>query len=365
MAAIADNTVDLVVTSPPYPMIAMWDHIFAAQSGPAAEALAAENGPAAFEAMHRCLDAVWTELFRVLSDGGFACINIGDAVRTFGGAFALYPNHARILSAAGQLGFTVLPTILWRKPTNAPSKFMGSGMMPPNAYVTLEHEHILILRKGRKRVLSLDADRQRRRASAYFWEERNAWFSDVWIDLRGTDQANDSGQTRERSGAFPQELPFRLISMFSIQGDTVLDPFAGLGTTMAAAAATGRHSIGYEIDSALAGAIRSKMAAAMKTANQRTARRIDAHRRFADERRRQGKPCKHFNAIHRFPVMTGQETDLCLVPVTAVRQIGADTFEAEYAKAPPVAWVDATQPATDVGKSAPQHPRSRQSKLFR
>ena len=63
----------------------------------------------------------------------------------------LYPNHSRILAAMLKTGFSALPLILWRKPTNAPNKFMGSGMLPAGAYVTLEHEYILILRKGSKR----------------------------------------------------------------------------------------------------------------------------------------------------------------------------------------------------------------------
>ena len=69
-----------------------------------------------------------------------------------------------------------MPAILWRKPTNAPNKFMGSGMLPPNAYVTLEHEYILMFRWGAKREFSQEEQKRSRRESAYFWEERNGWF---------------------------------------------------------------------------------------------------------------------------------------------------------------------------------------------
>ena len=77
-----------------------------------------------------------------------------------------------------ELGFTALPCILWRKQTNAPNKLMGSGMLPAGAYVTLEYEYVLILRKGPKREFSRDEDKKRRLESVIFWEERNIWFSD-------------------------------------------------------------------------------------------------------------------------------------------------------------------------------------------
>ena len=128
---------------------------------------------------------------------------------------------------------------------------MGSGMLPAGAYVTLEHEYILILRKGSKREFKLDAQKQNRRESAFFWEERNAWFSDVWMDLKGTSQNLGNRTARLRSAAFPFDLPYRLLNMFSVKGDTVVDPFLGIGTTMWAAMAAGRNCIGYEIEARL------------------------------------------------------------------------------------------------------------------
>ena len=154
MAALPADSVDLVVTSPPYPMIAMWDDLFGDQNPQIADDLAQGRGARAFEGMHRLLDPVWREVWRVLKAGGLACINVGDATRTLGDDFALYPNHARILQCLSEIGFTILPDILWRKPTNAPNKFMGSGMLPAGAYVTYEHEYILVLRKGRRREFS-------------------------------------------------------------------------------------------------------------------------------------------------------------------------------------------------------------------
>ena len=112
------------------------------------EALADESGLAAFEFMHQELDKVWSECFRVVSDGGFVCINIGDATRTVRGDFRLYHNHARIVSGMVACGFDVLPDILWRKPTNAPTKFMGSGMLPAGAYVTMNMNTFWCSEKG-------------------------------------------------------------------------------------------------------------------------------------------------------------------------------------------------------------------------
>ena len=133
---MSNESIDLVVTSPPYPMIEMWDQIFTSQNEKIGRALNKKDGPTAFELMHQELDKVWDELYRVLKVGGIACINIGDATRTINSHFALYTNHSRIQTYMQKLGFSALPAILWRKQTNAPNKFMGSGMMPPGAYVT-------------------------------------------------------------------------------------------------------------------------------------------------------------------------------------------------------------------------------------
>ena len=96
MKYLPDESIELVVTSPPYPMIEMWDQIFASQNEKINRALTQNDGPGAFELMHQELDKVWDELYRVLKVGGLACINIGDATRTINGHFALYTNHSRI-----------------------------------------------------------------------------------------------------------------------------------------------------------------------------------------------------------------------------------------------------------------------------
>ncbi len=313
LGAISDGGVQLVVTSPPYPMIAMWDEAFAAMDPAAGALLEVADGPAAFEAMHRCLDAVWAECWRVLSPGGIAAVNIGDATRSVGGRFRLYSNHARIIAAMQALGFDVLPDILWRKPTNAPNKFMGSGMLPAGAYVTYEHEYVLLFRRGDKRAFHRPEDKAARRRSAFFWEERNTWFSDLWSDLRGTRQALGERADRERSGAFPFELPFRLINMYSLYGDLVLDPFAGTGTTLAAAAVAGRSSVGVELSDSFAPMVHGGLAAALPQGARIQQDRLEAHRRFVADRLEAGKPIKHHNEPHDVPVITGQERQLELL----------------------------------------------------
>ena len=318
LASLEVGAVQLVVTSPPYPMIQMWDAAFGAMSPAAAASLAADDGPAAFEHMHAELDRVWAACHALLAPGGFLCVNIGDATRTVGKQFQLYANHARILSALARLGFTTLPDILWRKPTNAPNKFMGSGMLPAGAYVTYEHEYILIARKGGKRVFRSAADRLRRSQSAYFWEERNVWFSDLWTDLRGIRQALPDAAARKRSAAFPFPLAHRLVCMYSAYGDTVLDPFAGTGTTAAAALAAGRSSVSVEHEAAFAGRFSETLRAAAELSVSVASARLAAHRAFVAQRRADGKAIKHHNAPHDVPVMTRQERTLQLLSVTGL-----------------------------------------------
>ncbi len=326
--------VQLLVTSPPYPMIEMWDGIFSALDPRVAQALDAGDGGAAFERMHVILDDVWRAAFRAVADGGFVCINVGDATRTIEGEFRLYTNHARISQAMQAAGFIALPDILWRKPTNAPNKFMGSGMLPAGAYVTYEHEYILIFRKGPKRVFASPAEKLARRRSAFFWEERNAWFSDVWTSLTGTRQTLGDPEMRERSAAFPFEVPYRLIQMLSMAGDTVLDPFAGVGTTLAAAVASGRSSIGIERDVALAPSIARSLRAAADVGRDRTQRRFADHAAFVAERLAAGKEIGYTNATYGFPVITEQEVDLEFLRVDGVEPAGDDRWIASHSRAP-------------------------------
>jgi DNA modification methylase len=302
------ESVDLVVTSPPYPMIEMWDDLFTDLAPAAGESLAAGDGDAAFDAMHAVLDEVWEAVERALVPGGIACINVGDATRTVDGRFRVYPNHARITEAFERLGFDPLPDVLWRKPTNSTAKFMGSGTLPPNAYVTLEHEYVLVFRKGERRSFEPGADR--RYESAFFWEERNRWFSDVWTEVRGRLQDLPSDDLRDRAAAYPFEIPYRLINMYSVRGDTVLDPFWGTGTTTLAAMVAGRDSVGFELDGEFLDRFGDRATDVPAIARDVVGKRLDDHREFAERRREDGDP-PGYDATHfDFPVVTKQEQDL-------------------------------------------------------
>ncbi|MFX0168479.1 MAG: DNA-methyltransferase [Candidatus Hodarchaeota archaeon] len=243
MSELNDASVHLVVTSPPYPMIELWDDLFLSV------------GCDSFEAMHKYLAEVWQECYRILVEGGIACINIGDALRKLNSNFQLFPNHVKVIEHCEAIGFTSLPYILWKKPTKRPNAFLGSGLIPPNAYITQDCEFILIFRKGHPRPFP--PKDLYRYASYYTLAERNAWFTQIW-KLPGARQENS--HIARRIAAFPEEIAYRLIRMFSIIGDTVVDPFLGSGTTMKVAMDTHRHSVGYEIDTQLLPTIKDRFA---------------------------------------------------------------------------------------------------------
>ncbi|MDD1779477.1 MAG: site-specific DNA-methyltransferase [Candidatus Helarchaeota archaeon] len=310
MDNVEDKSVDLVVTSPPYPMIEMWDQQFFQMNPQINEVLARAEGIKAFELMHQELDKTWNEIYRVVKDGAIICLNIGDATRKIGDSFQLFSNHARILNHFVALGVQILPEILWRKQSNKPNKFMGSGMLPPSAYVTQEHEYILILRKGKNREFKEESKRIRDE-SAYFWEERNTWFSDIWTDLKGIDQKLNTNFTqRERSAAYPFELVYRLINMFSVKGDLVLDPFLGTGTTLMAAMASARNSIGFEVDQGFKKVIQDRIQNTTNFLNDYLVNRVTKHLDFIEEMDKNKKVLKYQSELYKFKVVTNQETKI-------------------------------------------------------
>ena len=329
MKELENESVNLIVTSPPYPMIEMWDDIMIKQNPRIKDEWEKENYNTVFELMHQELDKVWSECYRVLEPGGIACINIGDATRTLSKNFALYTNHSRILNSCINLGFQNLPNIIWRKQTNAPNKFMGSGMLPPGAYVTLEHEFILILRKGTKRLFKSAEEKETRSESAFFWEERNVWFSDLW-DVKGTKQKFKE-DIRKRSGAYPIEIPYRLISMFSVKGDTVVDPFFGTGTTTLAAIATNRNSVGYEIDPKFKDTVKEVILNQENKLNSIISERLQRHLLFVENRiKTKGSDAfKYQNSNFNFPVMTRQELKIKLDYIDQISGDG-DSFNSSY-----------------------------------
>jgi DNA modification methylase len=325
MNFIDDGSVNLVVTSPPYPMIEMWDDIFSSMNPEIGTHLRKGNASYGFELMHQELDKIWKELYRVTADGGIVCINIGDATRTIGKNFQIFMNSSRIITYMTKIGFCALPQIIWQKTTNSPNKFMGSGMYPGGAYVTLEHEHILVFRKGLKRAFKGN-ELILRRQSAYFWEERNIWFSDMW-NMKGEKQKSINGENRERTAAYPIELPMRIINMYSKYGDTVLDPFLGTGTTTLAAMVLGRNSIGVDIDESFISSFKKRINNIQDTSNYYIENRLKSHSNFIENR---DKPIKYSALSLNVPVVTSQEKDMLFYCIKEVVEKIQNEFIVDY-----------------------------------
>lgn len=319
MDFIEDGSVNLIVTSPPYPMIEMWDELFISQDISIKNDLEEGRGYDSFNKMHSLLNNTWKECDRVLAEHGFICINIGDATRTLNGEFQLYSNHSKIIEYFSSLGYNVLPDILWRKPSNSPNKFMGSGMYPAGAYVTYEHEYILIFRKGGKRTFK-GKEKEYRQKSAYFWEERNLWFSDLW-EIKGASQVLNNVKFRNRNASFPFEIPYRLVNMYSAENDTVLDPFCGLGTTNLACMASNRNSIGVEIDSEIVTIAINRLNVSEHDINTIVDSRIEKHLQFIESLSIEKKEKCYLNIPHQFLVKTKQETLINLTKISRIDQI--------------------------------------------
>ena len=214
MSELADNSVGCTITSPPYCMISKWDEMFMKQTGNT-EPISKTS----FVWQHALLKKTWKEVFRVLVPGGICCINVGDATRSIDGEFICYPNFAKTTIDLYDIGFTPLIPIFWKKISNRPNAFLGSGFQPVNAYVSQDCEYIGIFRKGKNRIFTGE-EKERRKRSSFIKEERDNWFQQVWEGIPGKKGA------KEDSG-WNIEIPYRLIRMYSIIGDIVLDPFCG------------------------------------------------------------------------------------------------------------------------------------------
>lgn len=211
---------------------------------------------------------------------------------------------------------------------------MGSGMLPAGAYVTLEHEYILIVRKGGKREFKTEEEKLHRHQSALFWEERNSFYSDVWFDIKGSRQDLHDKDLRKRSAAYPFELAYRLINMYSVKNDTILDPFAGTGTTLAASMTAARNSIVCEIDPSFLTPITGIEHTILSFARETVFTRLNDHLSFVRQRISQDKPLKYLNKPYGFPVMTRQETELMINELTGVKKISKNLLRAFYSDIP-------------------------------
>lgn len=228
---IQDKSVQLIITSPPYWQLKDYgtdDQIGFNDS---------------YEEYINNLNLVWSECNRVLSDGCRLCINIGDqfARSIYYGRYKVIPIRTEIIRFCESLGMDYMGAIIWQKATNMNTSgggaVMGSFPYPRNGILKMDYEFILIFKKlGTPPKVTIE----QKQRSLITKDEWNEYFSSHW-NFNGVKQLGHIAM-------FPEELPKRLIKMFSFVGETVFDPFVGSGTTSLAAMKLDRNSIGYEIN---------------------------------------------------------------------------------------------------------------------
>lgn len=242
MTELPDESVHLVITSPPYWQLKDYGD---------------ENQLGfhdSYEDYINNLNLVWNECFRVLHPGCRLCINIGDqfARSVYYGRYKVIPIRTEIIKCCEAFGMDYMGAIIWQKVTTTNTTggatIMGSFPYPRNGILKIDYEFILIFKKlGNPPKISKEA----KELSKLTTEEWNTYFAGHW---------NFGGEKQDKHLAmFPEELPHRLIRMFSFVGDTVLDPFLGSGTTALAAKNLGRNSVGYEINLKFVPMIKQKL----------------------------------------------------------------------------------------------------------
>jgi site-specific DNA-methyltransferase (adenine-specific) len=229
MAEVADESVHLVITSPPYWQLK--DYGNGSQIG----------FDDSYEDYINNLNLVWNECHRVLHKGCRLCVNVGDqfARSVYYGRYKVIPIRAEIIRFCETVGFDYMGAVIWQKVTTCNTTggatIMGSFPNPRNGILKIDYEFILIFKKqGAGPKVAKEIKDQSKMTT----EEWNQFFAGHW---------NIPGEKQDKHLAvFPEEVPRRLIRMFSFVGDTVLDPFLGSGTTSLAARKLERNSIGYE-----------------------------------------------------------------------------------------------------------------------
>jgi len=242
MIELEDNSVHLVITSPPYWQLK--DYGSENQIGFNHD----------YESYINNLNLVWKECYRTLHSGCRLCINIGDqfARAVYYGRYKVIPIREEIIKFCENIGFDYMGAIIWQKVTTSNTTGggvqMGSYPYPRNGILKLDYEFILLFKKLGE---SPKPSKEQKELSKMTPEEWNNFFAGHW---------NFSGARQDNHIAmFPEELPSRLIKMFSFVGETILDPFLGSGTTSLAAKNLNRNSIGYEINSEFIPIIKAKL----------------------------------------------------------------------------------------------------------
>jgi len=244
MNELGDGSVHLIITSPPYWQLKDYgtnDQIGFHDS---------------YENYINNLNLVWKECYRVLNNGCRLCINIGDqfARSVYYGRYKVIPIREEIIKFCENAGFDYMGAIIWQKVTNSNTTGggiqMGSYPYPRNGILKLDYEFILLFKKLGEPVKPTKEQKERSKMTA---EEWNTFFAGHW-NFSGARQNNHLAM-------FPEELPRRLIKMFSFAGETVLDPFAGSGTTSLASKNLERNSIGFEINPDFIPLIKEKLSA--------------------------------------------------------------------------------------------------------
>ncbi|NUM80834.1 thermonuclease family protein [bacterium] len=242
MAELTDHSVHLVITSPPY-----WQ----------LKDYGSENQIGfhdSYENYINNLNLVWKECYRVLHNGCRLCVNIGDqfARSVYYGRYKVIPIREEIIKFCENIGFDYMGAIIWQKVTTSNTTGggvqMGSYPYPRNGILKLDYEFILLFKKLGD---APKPTKEQKELSVMTAEEWNTFFAGHW-NFSGARQSNHIAM-------FPEELPRRLIKMFSFIGETVLDPFAGSGTTTLAAKNNDRNSIGYEINPEFIPIIKEKL----------------------------------------------------------------------------------------------------------
>ena len=242
MVEIEDKSIDLVITSPPYWYIK--DYGVEGQIG---------YGQSLHEYL-KDLYRVWKECYRVLKLGRRLCINVGDqfARSIIYGRYKVIPLHAEFIAQCEDIGFDYMGSIIWQKKTTmnttGGANVMGSYPYPPNGIIEIDYEFILVFKKPGKGTKVSKELKERSKLTKEEWKE---YFSGHW-HFGGARQI-------EHEAMFPEELPKRLIRMYTFVGDVVLDPFLGSGTTIKVALDLNRNAVGYEINERFLGVVKNKL----------------------------------------------------------------------------------------------------------